>query len=152
MRKSAIFQTFMRGLPDDMAFCISGPIWSPKARLARWGRSNPFAHAHRENRPIFQNKSFPLNASWIMCSWTPQYRWAPPEHPRDTSHAVHFPLVASSSQSALYVNRVSAKTWWTRFCLCMMAPIPEAAGLDRCVPGCSCAGWQLHFAFHWMSA
>ena len=39
------------------------------------------------NRPIFQNKGFPLNPSWIMCRWTLQDRWAPPEHPRDTSHA-----------------------------------------------------------------
>ena len=39
-----------------------------------------------------------------------------------------------------YVNRVSAKTWRTMFCLRMMAPIPEATGIDRCVPGCSCTG------------
>ena len=26
-----------------MAFCTFGPIWLPKARLARWGRSNPFS-------------------------------------------------------------------------------------------------------------
>jgi hypothetical protein len=50
-----------------------------------------------------------------------------------------------------YVNRVSAKTWRTMFCLRMMAPIPEATGIDRCVPGCSCTGWQLQLGFHWMS-
>ena len=69
-----------------MAFCTFEPIWSPKARLARWGRSNPFSHAHRENWPIFQNKGFPLNQRWIMCRWSLQYHWGPPEHPRDTSH------------------------------------------------------------------
>ena len=70
-----------------MAFCTLGPIWSPKACLATWGRSTPFSHAHRENQPTFQNKGFPLNQRWIMCRWSPQYRWAPPEHPRDSSHA-----------------------------------------------------------------
>ena len=70
-----------------MAFCTLGPIWSRNVRLAAWGRSTPFPHAHRENRPIFQNKGFPLNQCWIMCSWTPQDRWGPPEHPSDTSHA-----------------------------------------------------------------
>ena len=70
-----------------MAFCTLGPIWSRNARLARWGRSTPFPHAYRENRPIFQNKGFPSNPSWIMCRGTLQGRWAPPEHPRDTSHA-----------------------------------------------------------------
>ena len=70
-----------------MAFCTLGPIWSRNVRLAAWGRSTPFPHAHRENRPIFQNKGFPSNPSWIMCRWTLQDRWAPPEHPRDTSHA-----------------------------------------------------------------
>ena len=30
--------------------------------------------------------------------------------------------------------------------------IPEAVDLDQCVPVCSCAGWQLHFGFQWMSA
>ena len=50
-----------------------------------------------------------------------------------------------------YVNRVAAKTWRTMFCLRMMAPIPEAAGIDRCVSGCSCTGWQLQLGFHWMS-
>ena len=73
-----------------MAFCTLGPIWSRNARLARWGcaqgRSTPFPHAYRENRPIFQNKGFPCNQCWIMCRWTLQDRWAPPEHPRDTSH------------------------------------------------------------------
>ena len=38
------------------------------------------------------------------------------------------------------------------FCLCIMAPILEAAGLAQGVPGCSCTGWQLHFGFHWISA
>ena len=38
------------------------------------------------NRPIFQNKGFPLNQRWVMCGRTLQDRWAPPEHPRDTSH------------------------------------------------------------------
>ena len=70
-----------------MAFCTLGPIWSRNARLARWGRSTPFPHAHRGNRPIFRSMGFPLNQCWIMCSWTPQDRWGPPEHPRDTSHA-----------------------------------------------------------------
>ena len=69
-----------------MAFCTLGPIWSRNTRLARWGRSTPFPHAHRENRPIFQNKGFPLNPRWIMCRWTLQDHWGPPEHPRDTSH------------------------------------------------------------------
>ena len=69
-----------------MAFCTLGPIWSRNARLARWGRSTPFPHAYRENQPIFQNKGFPCNQRWIMCRWTLQDRWAPPEHPRDTSH------------------------------------------------------------------
>ena len=55
-------------------FCTLGPIWSRNARLARWGRSTPFPHAHRENRPIFQNKGFPLNLSWIMCRRTLQDR------------------------------------------------------------------------------
>ena len=57
-----------------MAFCTLGPIWSRNARLARWGRSTPFPHAYRENRPIFQNKGFPLNPSWIMCRWALQDR------------------------------------------------------------------------------
>ena len=52
----------------------------------RWGRSTPFPHAYRENRPIFQNKGFPSNQCWIMCIWSLQYHWGPPEHPRDTSH------------------------------------------------------------------
>ena len=34
----------------------------------------------------------------------------------------------------------------------MVTPIPEAAGLDQCVPGCSCTGWQLQLGFRWMSA
>ena len=70
-----------------MAFCTLGPIWSRNARLARWGRSTPFPHAYRENRPIFRSMGFPRNPSWIMCRWTLRGRWAPPEHPRDTSHA-----------------------------------------------------------------
>ena len=65
-----------------MSFCTLGPIWSPKVCLAKWGRSTHF----RENRPIFQNKGFPCNPSWIMCRWTLQGRWAPPDHLRDTSH------------------------------------------------------------------
>ena len=51
----------------------------------------------------------------------------------------------------LYVNRVAAKTWRAMLCLRMMAPIPEATGIDRCVSGCSCTGWQLQLGFHWMS-
>ena len=38
------------------------------------------------NRPIFQSMGFPCNPSWILCRWTPQDRWIPPERPRDTSH------------------------------------------------------------------
>ena len=70
-----------------MAVCTLGPIWSRNARLARWGRSTPFPHAYRENRPIFRSMGFLRNPSWIMCRWTLRGRWAPPEHPRDTSHA-----------------------------------------------------------------
>ena len=29
---------------------------------------------------------FPCNQRWIMCKWTLQGRWTPPEHPRDTNH------------------------------------------------------------------
>ena len=71
-----------------MAFCTLGPIWSRKASFATWGRFIPFPHAQRENRPIFRSSGFPLNQRWIMCKWFPQYRWRPPEHPRNTSHAL----------------------------------------------------------------
>ena len=47
----------MRGAVTRHGF---GPIWSPKARFAAWGRSTPFLHAHRENRPIFSNQECPL--------------------------------------------------------------------------------------------
>ena len=69
-----------------MAFCILGSIWSPKACLATWGRFTASPHAHRANRPIFRSMGFPWNPSWIICRWSPQYHWGPPEHPRDTSH------------------------------------------------------------------
>ena len=62
------------GLPSSMAFCTLGPIWSRNARLARWGRSTPFPHAYRENRPIFQSMGFPWNPSWILSSWCCQNR------------------------------------------------------------------------------
>ncbi len=65
--------------------------------------------------------SAPVAASWhISCSLPGSGSWL---------------------HTMLYVNRVAAKTWRTMFCLRMIAPIPEAAGIDRCVSGCSCTGW-----------
>ena len=87
-----------------MVFCILGPIWPPKACLATWDRFTPFPHVHayRENQPIFQNMGFPCNPSLIMCRWSPQDRWAPPEHPQDTSSA------PPSSYRRLPIRPVSA--------------------------------------------
>ena len=61
------FSPWWEGLPSSMAFCTLGPIWSRNARLARWGRSTPFPHAYRENRPNFRSMGFPCNQRWIMC-------------------------------------------------------------------------------------
>ena len=59
--------------------------------------------------------SAPVAASWhISCSLPGSGSWL---------------------HTMLYVNRVAAKTWQTMLCLCMMALIPEAAGIDRCVSG-----------------
>ena len=41
---------------------------------------------HIKNQPIFRSSGFPCNQRWIRCIWSPQYRWTPPEHPRDISH------------------------------------------------------------------
>ena len=109
-----------------MAFCTFGPIWSRNVRLAAWGRSTPFPHAHRENRPIFQNKGFPLNQRWIMCSWTPQDRWGPPEHPRDTSHAF------SASCCRLPIRPVRRGIAWH-------GTLPESIKLTRARLSKSCA-------------
>ena len=64
--------------------------WGPFGRQRRaWphGADPPHFHMHiGKIGQFFQNKGFPSNQRWIMCRWSPQYRWAPPEHPRDTGH------------------------------------------------------------------
>ena len=87
LRKSAIFQSLEGRLPNGVNFCILGPIWSPKACWATCGRFTPFPHAQSENRPSFRSMGFPRNKRWIMCRWSPEYHWGPPEHPGDTSNA-----------------------------------------------------------------
>ena len=63
--------------------------WGPFGRQRRaWphGQIHPIFTCIWENRPIFQNKGFPCSPSRIGCMWSPQDRWAPPEHPSNTSH------------------------------------------------------------------
>ena len=67
--------------------------------------------------------SAPVAASWhISCS---------------------LPGLGSWLHTMPFVSSAAAKTWRTMFCVCMKAPVPEATGIDRCVSGCSCTGWQL---------
>ena len=44
----------MGGITKRHGLLRIGPIWPPKACLATWGRSTPFSHAYRGNRPISQ--------------------------------------------------------------------------------------------------
>ena len=83
-----------------MAFCTFGPIWLPKAPLARWGRSNPF-HMHiGKIGQFFRIRVFPYTGVGL-CIDGPHNT---AEHLQNTpgTPAIHFPLVAAGSQSALY--------------------------------------------------
>ena len=55
------------------------------------------------------------------------------------------PLPGSGSwlRSMLQVNIAPDRTWGAMFCLHMLAQILEDSGLTRCLPGCSCTGWQM---------
>ena len=81
-----MFLSLVMGTAKRYDFLHIGAQLVAKARLATWGRSTPFPHTYRENRPIFRSMGFPSNQRWIMCRWSPQARWAPRKHPGDTSH------------------------------------------------------------------
>ena len=75
----------------------------PKACLATWGRFTPISTCIQGN-PAYSSRSagFPWNPSWTQCRWPPQARW--PGHLQNApgTPAMHFPLAAAGSQSALY--------------------------------------------------
>ena len=76
-----------RALPVavSMGFCILGPIWLPKACFATVTLGRLLGHMHIEKIHQFFEIRVSLNPSWIRCRWSPQDRWAPPEHPQDTT-------------------------------------------------------------------
>ena len=79
----------MRGTARQHGFLHIGANLVAKGVLGQMGQIHPFSTCIEGKSAIFQNKDFPSNPSWIMCRWTLQGRWAPPEHPRDASHVLH---------------------------------------------------------------
>ena len=81
------FRSLMRGTARQRGFLHVGPHFVAKGVLGHMGQIHPISTGTQGKLAIFfRSMGFPCGQRWIGCRWSPQYRWAPPEHPRDTSH------------------------------------------------------------------
>ena len=92
-----------------MTFCTLGPIRLPKVCLATCGRFMPFPHAYREIHKIFKIRVF-HQSNVGLCVDGPHNTAG---HLQNTTRtpAIHFPLAASGSQSALYDHSIVEWLW-----------------------------------------
>ena len=76
----------MRGTAKWHGFWHIGADLIAKGVLGQMWQIPPISTRTQGKSAIFSKYGFPCSPSWIMCRWTPQGRWGPAEHPRDTSH------------------------------------------------------------------
>ena len=63
--------------------------WGPFDRQRRaWPDRADSPRFHMHTGEIANFSKFGFSPGWVRCRWSPQARWAPPEHPSDTSHAI----------------------------------------------------------------
>ena len=95
----------MRGTARLHSFLHIDAHLVTKAALGRMGQIHPISTCTEGKSANISKYGFSLldYPSWIRCRWPPQYRWVPPEHPRDTSHTFSA-IGAAGSQSALYLR------------------------------------------------
>ena len=85
LRKSAIFQPLMRGTAKQHGFLHIGANLVAKRALGQMGQIHPISTCIEEKSAYFSKYGFHGHPSWIMCRWSQQDRWAPPEPPQNTT-------------------------------------------------------------------